>query len=212
MFFGLSVSGVDYVTGIKRLVRRFAREDVYRDNLLRQLDKLHASRGENKEVLEKAVYAIKTFMDNSSHGERSSRWLLDTLEDHLPEGMLRQYNFDLRMNNRRHTAVRLTQWLELYLELLIDMRQMKRVRERRPKLRNGKEVQREQAQLGWSMWTELEERKDDEVDKQVEGKALATQEMTGDSLGPCDHCKKEPRHISLSWIFRFDSGMPATNS
>ena len=52
MFFGLSVSGVDYITRLERLIRRFDREDVYRDNLLHQLDWLRVSRGDNEEVLE----------------------------------------------------------------------------------------------------------------------------------------------------------------
>ena len=47
MFFGLSVSGVDCVTRIERLVRRFDREDVYRDNLLKQSNKLQTSQGES---------------------------------------------------------------------------------------------------------------------------------------------------------------------
>ena len=115
------------MTRIERLIRRFDREDVNCDNILRQLDRLRSSKGESEDVLERAVYAIKSFMDNASQHERSSRWLLDTLEDHLPEGMLRQYNFDLRMNRYLHTESRLTQWLELYLESLMDTRQMKRM-------------------------------------------------------------------------------------
>ena len=158
MFFGLSVSAVDYVTRLERLIRRFDREDVYRDNLLRQLDRLQSSRGENEEVLERAVYAIKSFMDNSSHHEKSSRWLLDTLEDHLPETMLRQYNFDLRMNQYKHTASRLTQWLELYLESLMDTRQMKRmVGERRGKHRNHGENHWERTQASWENGEAAEE-------------------------------------------------------
>ena len=178
MFFGLSVSGVDYVTRIERLVRRFDREDVYRDNLLQQLSRLQASKGENEEALEKAVYAIKTFMDNASHHEKSSRWLLDTLEDHLPESMLRQYNFDLRMNRHRHTAARLTQWLDLYLESLMDTRQMKRsVDERRGKVRNGHRDQVHAAQEG------TEKALPPSVAQQ-----MVAQDGEG---GPCCFCRKD---------------------
>ena len=44
------------MTRIERLVRRFDREDVYRDNLLKQLDKLQSSKGENEEALERAGF------------------------------------------------------------------------------------------------------------------------------------------------------------
>ena len=179
MFFGLSVSGVDYVTRIERLVRRFEREDVYRDNLLLQLRKLQLTRGENEEVLERSIYAIKTFMDNVSYGERSSRWLLDILEDHLPEGMLRQYNFDLRMHNYKHSATRLSQWLELYLESLMDTRQMKRGLEDSKK-RAGSNKDKEQVHLSCASPTEVSS----------EGKAHAAQESNPETMGPCVYCKK----------------------
>ena len=170
---------MDYVTRLDRLIRRFDREDVYRDNLLRQLDRLRASQRDNEEVLERAVYAIKSFMDNSSHHERSSRWLLDTLEDHLPEGMLRQYNFDLRMNHYKHSATRLTQWLELYLESLMDTRQMKRsLGERRAKTKLQHENAKDRVQ-------HTRGRLDDSLD---EGKLMAVQ-GAGDQGGPCDFCR-----------------------
>ena len=181
MFFGLGVSGVDYVTRLERLIRRFDREDVYRDNLLRQLDKLQSSRGENEEILERSVYAIKSFMDNSTHHERSSRWLLDMLEDHLPESMLRQYNFDLRMNHYKHTAARLTQWLELYLESLMDTRQMKRmVGERKGKFKPSWDAPKDRAQMAC-----------EKGEEQEEGKQMTTLSGAGGNGELCEYCHKD---------------------
>ena len=179
MFFRLSISGIDYVTRIERLFRRFDREDVYQDNLLRQLDKLRTTRGENEDVLERAAYAIKMSMDNSSHRERSSRRLLDTLEDHLPESMLRQYNFDLRMSHQKHSATRLTQWLEVYLESLVYTRQMKRgLTERQTRFKPPKETARDQVQSIWG----------GTPDGEGETRAMVTQEGGG---GPCNFCRKD---------------------
>lgn len=127
-FSGLGISPQDYCTRIKRMVRKFDREDAYREHLVEQLHSLKKAGSDDIEALERCVFSLRAFLDNATISERSSSWLLDVLFEYIPEDMLRFYNMDLRRGGitRKPSASSLARFLQDYLESMVDTKDQKR--------------------------------------------------------------------------------------